>query len=50
MGHRCVGFLGLAGLVMLTPMAAAAQTRGDTVVYEIRSNVPNWDPPNSVHP
>ena len=48
MGHRCVGFLGLAGLIMLTPVAAAAQTRGDTVVYGIQSDVPTWDPTNSV--
>ena len=48
MGRRCVGFLGLAGLVMLTPVAAAAQTRDDTVVYGIQSDVTNWDPTNSV--
>jgi peptide/nickel transport system substrate-binding protein len=48
MGRRRLGFLGLAGLVMLTPVSTPAQTKDETVVYAIQSDVPNWDPPNSV--
>ena len=33
----------------LVPFAPAdAQTKDDTIVYAIQSDVPNWDPPNSV--
>ena len=36
-------------LVALGPLAPAdAQTKEDTIVYAIQSDVPNWDPPNSV--
>jgi len=36
-------------LVALTAAAAAnAQTKDDTVVYALQSDIPNWDPPNSV--
>src|SRR5213078_1669260 len=36
-------------LLALAPLApAAAQTKDDTIVYAIQSDVPNWDPPNSV--
>ena len=36
-------------LVALGSVAPAdAQTKDDTIVYAIQSDVPNWDPPNSV--
>jgi ABC-type oligopeptide transport system substrate-binding subunit len=36
-------------LVTLGVLAPAdAQTKDDTIVYAIQSDVPNWDPPNSV--
>jgi peptide/nickel transport system substrate-binding protein len=38
----------LIALVMLIPVAAAAQTKDDIVVYAIQSDMQNWDPPNSV--
>jgi peptide/nickel transport system substrate-binding protein len=34
--------------VLLSPLAATAQTKEETIVYAIQSDVPNWDPPNSV--
>jgi len=43
--------LGLAALISLLPLApgdARAQTKDDTVVYAIQSDMQNWDPPNSV--
>ena len=43
--------LGSALLVLVALSAVApadAQTKDDTVVYAIQSDVPNWDPPNSV--
>src|SRR5262245_57718777 len=36
------------GLGLALPADLAAQTKEDTVVYAILSDVPNWDPPNSV--
>lgn len=39
-------FLGL--LVLLAPLAGWAQTKEDTVVYALQSDVDTWDPPNSV--
>src|SRR5262245_13927198 len=44
---RRLGLLGLVGLVMVAP-AASAQTKEDTIVYALQSDIPNWDPPNSV--
>src|SRR5262249_13385914 len=36
-------------LVALSSVAPAdAQTKDDTVVYALQSDIPNWDPPNSV--
>jgi peptide/nickel transport system substrate-binding protein len=35
-------------IVVMAPLVVAAQTKDDTVVYAIQSDVPNWDPPNSV--
>jgi peptide/nickel transport system substrate-binding protein len=33
---------------LLLPLVVAAQTKEDTIVYAIQSDMPNWDPPNSV--
>ncbi|MBI2493060.1 MAG: hypothetical protein HYV94_13345 [Candidatus Rokubacteria bacterium] len=44
---RLVVFL-LTALVLALPPAPAAQTRDDTVVYSLQSDVDSWDPPNSV--
>jgi peptide/nickel transport system substrate-binding protein len=41
------GALALA-LGLALPADIAAQTKDDTVVYAILSDMPNWDPPNSV--
>ena len=41
------GILAL-GLGLTLPADLAAQTKEDTVVYAILSDMPNWDPPNSV--
>src|SRR5262245_32892414 len=41
------GILSL-GLGLALPADVAAQTKEDTVVYAITSDMPNWDPPNSV--
>ena len=35
-------------LALLLPPGAGAQTKDDTVVYALQSDVQNWDPPNSV--
>src|ERR671924_1959738 len=43
--------LGLALLLILAllpPAGAGAQTKDDTIVYALQSDIPNWDPPNSV--
>ena len=43
--------LGIALLLAFTPTTPAdvlAQTKDDTVVYAMQSDVQNWDPPNSV--
>ena len=43
--------LGTAVLLAFTLVAPAdvlAQTKDDTVVYALQSDVQNWDPPNSV--
>ncbi|HEY7249704.1 MAG TPA: ABC transporter substrate-binding protein, partial [Methylomirabilota bacterium] len=48
---RCVIAFGLAMLVVLGAglvPPAAAQTKDDTLVYALQSDVQNWDPPNSV--
>jgi peptide/nickel transport system substrate-binding protein len=34
--------------VLVVPVMGAAQTKDDTVVYAIQSDMQNWDPPNSV--
>ena len=38
----------LVALVIALPGAAPAQTKEDTIVYALQSDVDNWDPPNSV--
>src|SRR4026208_48636 len=48
---RCVIAFGLAMLVVLGAGLVpppAAQTKADTLVYALQSDVQNWDPPNSV--
>jgi len=48
---RRVTTLGLSlllGLGLLVPAALRAQTKDDTVVYALQSDVNTWDPPNSV--
>jgi peptide/nickel transport system substrate-binding protein len=45
---RAVAWFALASLTLLLPLAVSAQTRDDTVVYAIQSDMQNWDPPNSV--
>jgi len=34
--------------VALSPAALTAQTKDDTIVYALQSDMQNWDPPNSV--
>jgi len=38
----------LLALMLLLPFAASAQTKEDTLVYALQSDVDTWDPPNSV--
>ena len=48
---RRVTTLGLSlllGLGLLAPAGLRAQTKDDTVVYALQSDVNTWDPPNSV--
>ncbi|HEY2945004.1 MAG TPA: ABC transporter substrate-binding protein, partial [Vicinamibacteria bacterium] len=48
---RAITAAGLALLLalgLLFPVPGAAQTKDDTIVYAIQSDLPNWDPPNSV--
>src|SRR5438046_4639334 len=35
-------------LTLLSAASRSAQTREDTIVYALQSDVQNWDPPNSV--
>src|SRR5512145_3081748 len=48
MDHRRLALVALALLVLAAPLAAAAQTKDDTIVYALSGDIPNWDPPNSV--
>jgi len=43
-----LGSLLLLGLALLTPTDLLAQTKDDTLVYAVQSDVQTWDPPNSV--
>ena len=46
---RRVATLGLSLLLgLLAPAGLRAQTKDDTVVYTLQSDVNTWDPPNSV--
>ena len=43
-----LGTVLLVALTLLTPADILAQTKDDTIVYALQSDVQNWDPPNSV--
>src|SRR5215510_11090267 len=43
-----LGSLLLLSLLLLGPAVSEAQTKDDTIVYGLQSDVQNWDPPNSV--
>src|SRR5262245_22746528 len=43
-----LGSLLLLSLLLLGPLVTEAQTKDDTIVYGLQSDVQNWDPPNSV--
>ena len=45
---RHIAGCSLLALVLLFPFVAAAQTKEDTLVYALQSDVDSWDPPNSV--
>ena len=48
MGRRRLTILALLVLVVSLPAPVAAQTKDDTLVYALQSDMQNWDPPNSV--
>src|SRR3989454_11312214 len=48
MGPRRLAILALLVLVVSLPAVAAAQTKADTIVYALQSDMQNWAPPNSV--
>src|SRR2546426_2665778 len=48
MGRRRLAILALLVLVVSVPVPVAAQTKDDTIVYALQSDMQNWDPPNSV--
>src|SRR5439155_15039581 len=48
MGRRRLTILALLVLVVSVPAPVAAQTKDDTLVYALQSDMQNWDPPNSV--
>jgi peptide/nickel transport system substrate-binding protein len=43
-----LGSLVLLALTLLMPADILAQTKDETIVYALQSDVQNWDPPNSV--
>jgi peptide/nickel transport system substrate-binding protein len=43
-----LGSLLLLSLMLLSPAGLEAQTKDDTLVYALQSDMQNWDPPNSV--
>src|SRR5256712_8747980 len=47
-GRRPLAILALFALVVSLPATATAQTKDDTLVYALQSDMQNWDPPNSV--
>src|SRR2546429_6432143 len=48
MARRPLAILALFALVVSLPATATAQTKDDTLVYALQSDMQNWDPPNSV--
>jgi len=38
----------LLAVALVTPADVLAQTKDDTIVYALQSDMQNWDPPNSV--
>ncbi|TMQ25185.1 MAG: ABC transporter substrate-binding protein, partial [Candidatus Rokuibacteriota bacterium] len=48
MRRAAAGLALLVALGLLAPADGRAQTKDDTVVYAIQSDMQNWDPPNSV--
>src|SRR5882724_7739718 len=48
MRRAALGLLLLLATVVLTPADILAQTKDDTLVYALQSDMQNWDPPNSV--
>src|SRR5438309_12094407 len=47
-GRRALAILALFAVVVSLPATATAQTKDDTLVYALQSDMQNWDPPNSV--
>jgi len=43
-----IGFTLLLALTLALPGAAPAQTKDDTIVYALQSDIDSWDPPGSV--
>src|SRR6059036_1172303 len=43
-----LGSMLLLILMLVPPASLEAQTKDDTIVYGLQSDVQNWDPPNSV--
>src|SRR4030095_1140757 len=43
-----LGSIVLLGLMLVSPASLLAQSKDDTIVYGLQSDVQNWDPPNSV--
>src|SRR5512132_2924394 len=48
MARAALGMVFLLVVALLTPPDVLAQTKEDTLVYALQSDVQNWDPPNSV--
>jgi peptide/nickel transport system substrate-binding protein len=43
-----LGSILLLTVALVTPADIFAQTKNDTIVYALQSDMQNWDPPNSV--
>ena len=48
MSRRALSAAALLAIALAAPLSAGGQTKDDTVVYAIQSDMQNWDPPNSV--
>jgi len=48
MARVALGMVFLLVVTLLMPTHVLAQTKDDTIVYALQSDVQNWDPPNSV--